>query len=133
MRLKRKSKPQLVRAARKAAKFAYCPYSNFRVGAAVLADGKIYVGSNVENASFGLTICAERVAIFKAISAGAKTIAALAIACVDAPSASSDQTRMPCGACRQVMAEFADRSFEVVVDGVGTFTMKSLLPRWFRL
>ena len=133
MRLSQKNRQALILAARTAAKTAYCPYSQFRVGAAVLAGGSIYAGSNIENSSFGLTICAERVAIFKAVSDGAVSISAIAIACIDAKSRSSDQDRMPCGACRQVMSEFATRSFVAIVDEVGSFNMHQLLPKAFRL
>ncbi len=81
---------------------AHAPYSKFRVGAAVRAsDGRIFAGCNVENASYGLTICAERAAIFAAVAAGAKRIGAIAIV------ASGPQSPFPCGACRQVLAEFA--------------------------
>ncbi len=132
MRPNRKTKKDLVAAAKKAVKSAYCPYSNFRVGAAVLAGGRIYTGANVENASFGLTICAERVAIFKAIVDGAKRISALAVVCPDAPRRASLESRMPCGACRQVMAEFAESGFVAFVEGVGEFRMKSLLPKAFK-
>ena len=97
---------RLVEAAKAAQKKAYCPYSRYPVGAAVLMDsGRIYTGCNVENASFGLAICAERVAIFKAVSHGEKKIKAL---CVAAKSAK------PCGACRQVIIEFAPKDAEMI-------------------
>ena len=120
-------------AARAAASRAYCPYSNFHVGAAVLADGVIYPGCNVENASYGLTICAERNAIFAAVAAGARRIEALALACVDATAEAPASLRMPCGACRQVIAEFASPAMPVWVEGVGEMTMDDLLPNAFRL
>ena len=92
---------ELINSAISALKNAYCPYSKFRVGAAVLTKkGAVYTGSNVENASYGLTVCAERVAICKAVSEGEKDMVALAIA-----SDSSDYA-FPCGACRQVISEF---------------------------
>src|SRR5580704_2715922 len=97
----------LVEAARSAATASYSPYSRFRVGAAVLAGGKVYTGCNIENASFGLTICAERAAIFAAISAGNTDIQALALSCIDATDSSDEQLKVPCGACRQVVEEFA--------------------------
>ncbi len=98
---------RLIEAAKAAQKAAYCPYSRYPVGAAVLMDsGRIYTGCNVENASFGLAICAERVAIFKAVSHGEKKVKAL---CVTAKSAK------PCGACRQVITEFAPKDAEVII------------------
>ena len=125
--------PDLLTAARAAAAAAYVPYSCFRVGAAVLADGQIYTGCNVENASFGLTICAERNAIFAAIAAGHRRIDALALACVDAAPDAAPGSLMPCGACRQVMAEFASPSLPVLIDRFGATTLDSLLPNAFRL
>ena len=97
---------RLIEAAKAAQKNAYCPYSRYPVGASVMADsGRIYTGCNVENASFGLAICAERVAIFKAVSHGEKKILGL---CVAAKSAK------PCGACRQVIIEFARKDAEMI-------------------
>src|SRR5258706_5024149 len=120
-------KKQLLQVARDAAGQAYCPISQFHVGAALLANGQIIEGCNVENASFGLTICAERVAIFNAISKGHNRIEALAIACPDAME-ESPNSKMPCGACRQVMAEFSDPELLVLIDGVGEFLLRQLLP-----
>ena len=89
---------------------AYAPYSNFKVGAAVLAEnGKIYTGCNIENASYGATNCAERTAIFKAISEGNRKIRAIAIVGAD------DEYTYPCGICRQVIAEFADKNTEIIL------------------
>ncbi|HPO37894.1 MAG TPA: cytidine deaminase [Kiritimatiellia bacterium] len=91
----------LIAAAREAAARAYCPYSNYPVGAALLTrDGRIVTGCNVENVSFGLTLCAERTALVKAVSDGLCGFAALAVAGGDRTAAA------PCGACRQVLAEF---------------------------
>ena len=99
---------------------AYAPYSNFKVGAAVLAEnGKIYTGCNIENASYGATNCAERTAIFKAISEGNRKIRAIAIVGAD------DEYTYPCGICRQVIAEFADKNTEIILG------KKSLLPGAF--
>lgn len=119
----------LVAAARAAATQAYSPYSKVCVGAALLAeDGSLYIGCNVENASYGLTICAERVAIGNAVAAGARRFRALAIA--------TNQPRvvMPCGACRQVLMEFAP-DLELHVAGPGkervTTTLADLLPAAF--
>ncbi|MEG6614826.1 cytidine deaminase [Peptococcaceae bacterium 1198_IL3148] len=92
---------KLIAEAKAAMETAYVPYSNFPVGAALITDdGKIYQGCNIENASYGLTCCAERVAIFKAVADGNKNIKALAVI------ANTDQPCSPCGACRQVMTEF---------------------------
>src|SRR5215510_11448003 len=107
----------LMARARDAARRAYAPYSHFRVGAAVQdADGAVYVGCNVENASYGLTICAERNAIFCAVAAGAvRPFAALAVSCIDANEGGCS----PCGACRQVIAEHLWPDAPVRVDGLG--------------
>jgi cytidine deaminase len=92
----------LIQAAGEARERAYIPYSRFGVGAALLAeDGRLFTGCNVENASFGLTCCAERTAIFKAVSEGCRRFAAIAVI------AEGERPVSPCGACRQVMAEFA--------------------------
>jgi cytidine deaminase len=125
---------RLITAAREAAASAYCPYSNFRVGAAVLVDSHVYSGCNIENASYGLTVCAERVAIFRAMaSCKVRRIQAIAVTCPDArPDANAEQ-RMSCGACRQVMAEFASPDAIIIVDGVGEFLLRDLLPRPFSL
>ena len=123
----------LLGAARAAARSAYCPYSNFHVGAAVLAGGMVFTGANVENASYGLTVCAERTAAFAAVLAGATRIDAIAVACLDAPESSEPGMLMPCGACRQVLAEFAQPETPVIVDRVGRLTMAELLPMPFRL
>lgn len=101
---------ELIAAARNALATAYAPYSNFPVGAALLlTDGAIYRGCNIENASFGLTICAERVALFNAISAGRMDIAAVAVA------TNSPKLCKPCGACRQVIAEFSHAGNPIIV------------------
>lgn len=127
---------QLAEAARAARASAYAPYSKFRVGAAVLlANGAQIKGANVENASFGLTCCAERVAIFSAQAQhpGVR-IAALAVcAGDDSHTHDSDNGRMPCGACRQVMMEFMSPGAPIWIDGVGEMTLSSLLPIPFKL
>lgn len=93
-----------------ARKNSYSPYSKFKVGAAVLTeDGKIYTGCNIENASYGATNCAERTAIYKAVSEGYKTIKAIAIVGVE-----NDYT-YPCGICRQVIAEFATEGTKIIL------------------
>jgi cytidine deaminase len=119
----------LVAAARRAAEHAYSPYSGWRVGAAVVfvgADGPPFVGANVENASYGLTLCAERAAIV----AGHRRIARLAISCRDA-SGTTVTGVVPCGACLQVIAEFAAGDVEIAIDGGGTFRLADFLPRPF--
>lgn len=116
-----------------AAKNAHCPYSKFHVGAAVLDTyGDIWTGCNVENASYGLTICAERVALVKCVSHGRKPMK-IAVACPDLDSDALLQLRMPCGACRQFMAEFLTPSDEIIVVNGGVFSMEQLLPAAFSL
>ena len=125
---------ELVHIARTAALHAHTPYSGFHVGAAVLFTGsaQVYVGCNVENASYGLTICAERVAVCSGIAAGWREIAAIAVAVLDA----NKQPRagfMPCGACRQFLAEFSTDKTQVIVDNCGTWYLHELLPHAFGL
>ncbi len=124
---------ELLEAAKTASRIAYCPYSKFHVGAAIRAGGHIFTGANVENASYGLTVCAERTAAFAAVLAGYVKIDAVAVACVDAPDGCDTGLLMPCGACRQVLAEFAAPDTPVVVDRVGILTMAELLPHAFKL
>jgi cytidine deaminase len=124
---------ELLQRARHAGRAAYAHYSAFRVGAAVHAGGEIYTGCNIENASYGLSICAERVAVFAAIAAGARRIESLALACIDVRPSSSPDNLMPCGACLQVMAEFGTANMPVHVDQVRTFTLAELLPHAFTL
>ncbi len=112
---------ELVRRAVEARARAYAPYSGFAVGAALLAkDGRIFTGCNVENASYGLTVCAERVALFKAVSEGAQEFVALAVACGESPCA-------PCGACRQVLHEFAPNLLVIMADARGELLSKKKL------
>jgi cytidine deaminase len=92
-----------------------------------------YTGCNVENASYGLTICAERNAIFHAIAAGARRLQAVALSCPDAPGDAQANELMPCGACRQVIAEFARGDTPVYVDRAGDWTLDLLLPQPFTL
>ena len=104
----------LVEAAIEATKFAYVPYSNFKVGAAILADnGKIYTGCNIENASYSPTNCAERTAIFKAVSEGVTKFKKIAV--VGGPNGNIENYCPPCGVCRQVISEFADEEFELIL------------------
>lgn len=119
---------KLLKEAEKAAKHSYSPYSNFSVGAAVLMDsGKVYTGTNIENRSFGLTNCAERSAIFTAISHGEKKIKAVAVYCPNA-----DYPVSPCGACRQVISEFSDNDCKIIFSGAKgkkeETTMGTLFP-----
>lgn len=118
----------LYRAAVQAAAQSYSPYSHFPVGAAILtADGAVYTGANVENRSFGLTNCAERTAAFKAVSDGKRSFAAVAIA-----TPRSDYPVGPCGACRQVLTEFAGGDVPVVFGpdeaGAQVRTLAELYP-----
>lgn len=125
-----KTKQKLFKAAKKAQKNAYVPYSNFPLGAAVLTeDGSIYNGANIENSSFSLTNCAERSAIFSAVSDGKEKIEALLIV------SSTSNPVTPCGACRQVINEFADGEIEIIMmteEGEElTMTNLELLPGAF--
>jgi cytidine deaminase len=120
----------LADAARDASTRAYCPYSRFAVGAAVrTADGRVFTGCNVENASFGLAICAERNAVFQAVAAGARDIVAVAL------YTPTPQPSTPCGACRQVMAQFGAPEVRCDADGGATarYALDELLPQRFRL
>ncbi|WP_280520822.1 cytidine deaminase [Paenibacillus sp. J22TS3] len=123
-------KDQLIHEAIEARKTAYVPYSKFQVGAAVLTDGKVYRGCNIENASFGLTNCAERTAIFKAVSEGHKRIEAIAVV------ADTEGPVSPCGACRQVLAEFCDQDTKIYLTNLHgdteEWTMERLLPGAFQ-
>ena len=104
----------LVEAAIEATRFAYVPYSNFKVGAAILADnGKIYTGCNIANASYSPTNCAERTAIFKAVSEGVTKFKKIAV--VGGPNGNLENYCPPCGVCRQVISEFADEEFELIL------------------
>ena len=123
----------LLKQARTAASRAHCPYSKFHVGAAVLCDdGSVIEGCNVENSSYGLTVCAERVALFNAISQGKRPIE-LAVSCADAQGGDSAASRMPCGACRQVMQELLPPDAPIQIDGVGRRSLEQLLPEAFQL
>lgn len=125
----------LVLTARQAAKNAYSPYSGFRVGCAVIFDGSYltpFRGVNVENASYGLTICAERAAIFGGIAAGMHTVDKLAIACLNKDNIVIPCFQ-PCGACLQVISEFSSEHTEIVLDGIGRFRLCEFLPRAFTL
>ncbi len=122
-----KSQDKLVSLAAEARKKAHAPYSNFAVGAALLAkSGRVYTGCNVENASYGLTICAERVAVFKAVSEGEREFEAIAVV--------TENGNTPCGACRQVLMEFGGDIQVIVADTAGhqrVFVLTDLLPEGF--
>jgi cytidine deaminase len=131
MEIDEPTRANLIAAARQAAGQAYCPYSRFRVGAAVLTDrGEIFSGCNVENASYGLTICAERNAIFQAVARSQAPVVILAVV-VFTPT---DLPTAPCGACRQVINEFGPEAYVLsVCDGeeVIEIRLSELLPRAF--
>jgi cytidine deaminase len=121
---------ELVKKAREVAQRSYSPYSGVRVGAALEADGQVFVGTNVENSSYGLTICAERAAVLAAIAAGARHLERIAVAC------NREEPLRPCGACLQVLAEFA-RELKVLLAGSDgdfiTTSLAELLPHPFKL
>ena len=121
----------LLQKALEARKYSYAPFSNFTVGAAILGkSGKIYTGCNVENSSYGLTICAERVALFKGISEGEKVFTAIAIV------ADSEKPIPPCGACLQVLSEFQTDLIVIMTTLKGTRKIKKLselFPEPFRI
>lgn len=113
----------------KAAENAYCKYSGFHVGAALLAaDGRIFTGCNIENASYSMTICAERTALFKAVSEGVTKFSAIAVA----GSSTDDFSKpcVPCGACLQVLSEFCGKGFPVILSD-GAYRLSDFLPRSF--
>ena len=133
--MQEEEKRKLIRAALEARERAYIPYSGYAVGAAVLMEsGKIYTGCNIENASYGATNCAERTAIFKAVSEGERKCAAIAIAGGRAGSVLTDYAH-PCGICRQVMREFSGKDMPVLVakseDDYREYTLDGLLPCGF--
>lgn len=122
--------------AMEARNYAYCPYSNYSVGAALLcADGRIVTGSNIENASYGVSNCAERTAFFKAVSEGEKDFVAIAIS-GGSSGEESDSYAYPCGVCRQVMREFCDEEkFKILVvkneKEYEEYLLKDLFPKSF--
>lgn len=121
---------ELMAQAKEGMKQAYAPYSGFRVGAALLGmSGRVYTGCNIENASYGATVCAERTAIFKAISEGEREFDTIAIVC------SEGRKAYPCGICLQVMSEFFSEGRILLEDagGIEEFRLQDLLPSAFRL
>jgi cytidine deaminase len=127
------SAEDLLLAARQAAQAAYAPYSHFRVGAAIEWEAGVITACNVECASFGLSMCAERAAVFAAVARGMRQIKQVALACVDATADNPASARLPCGACRQVIAEFGTRDTPLHIDGVGVRSLGALLPEPFTL
>lgn len=129
MEINVKNDSELMDMAKEAMKSAYAPYSHFSVGAAVETDdGEVYCGCNIENSSYGATICAERTAISKAVSEGYRRITRIAIC------DSNNSFAWPCGICRQVMSEFAVEDFYVILEDSGklsNFFLKELLPNSF--
>ena len=117
----------LIQQAIRAGESAYAPYSNYKVGAALqTTDGKIFLGCNIENAAYGPSMCAERVAVFKAVSDGHQTFEAIAVVTVNGGT--------PCGVCRQVLREFAPNLTVIISDLAGNtqiFTLSDLLPHSF--
>lgn len=120
---------ELIQLASEARRLAYAPYSGFAVGAAILGrDGKVYTGANVENSSYGLSMCAERAALYNAIGAGCLTFTMLAVVADSSPPAT------PCGACRQVLFEFAPELSIVCANEKSEFSrfeLRDLLPHGF--
>lgn len=129
-------KNELLKIAKEARERAYAPYSHFYVGAALLCeDGSVYTGCNIENASFSPTCCAERTAVFKAVSEGKRRFSAIAV--VGGKSDSEANTPCyPCGVCRQVISEFCDDSFLVITENGGiaeSTAFSDILPKRFKI
>ena len=127
---------KLIKKAIEMLNFSYAPYSNFHVGAALLtSEGEIYTGCNIENAAYGPSNCAERTAIFKAVSEGKKEFEAIAI--VGGKNGKIENFCPPCGVCRQVLAEFCKKDFEIVLakstNEYKIMTLEQLLPDSFSL
>ncbi|MBS7265231.1 MAG: cytidine deaminase [Treponema sp.] len=132
---------ELIKTATEMTKRSYVPYSHFHVGAALLdSNGKVWTGCNIENAAYGPSNCAERTAVFKAVSEGARSFEAIAI--VGGPEDENGKVQIqdfcpPCGVCRQVLSEFCDREFKIILaNGNGeqkVFTLAELLPESFSL
>lgn len=127
---------ELIEKAIKMTQFSYTPYSNFKVGAALLcSDGTIYTGCNIENSAYGPSVCAERTAIFKAVCEGHKDFVAIAI--VGGLNGKLENFCMPCGVCRQVMSEFCKKDFIIISakseEEYKTYTLEQILPYSFEL
>ena len=126
---------ELINKAKSAMSFSYSPYSEFKVGAALLGEnGKVYTGANIENSSFSATNCAERTVFLKAISEGEKSF--LKIAVVGGKGGKITDYCPPCGVCRQVMAEFCENDFEILLSNgknIKKYTLEELLPLSFEM
>lgn len=122
----------LIQRAISIAESAYAPYSKFRVGSAVLGQAGMYAGANVENASWGLSLCAERSALAAALAAGDREIRAIAVACIDADPSGPVAGLMPCGACRQWIAELAPQATVLIANREEEYSIDDLLPSAFR-
>ena len=124
---------ELMRLAEDARAYSYTPYSHFAVGAALLTkSGKVYTGCNIENASYTPTVCAERTAVFKAVSEGEREFAAIAI--IGGPAGQKGRFCAPCGVCRQVLREFCALDFRILLgttEEVESYTLADLLPTSF--
>ena len=130
------TEPELIEKAKQAAKYAYVPYSSFKVGAALQTkNGKVYTGCNIENAAHSPTNCAERTAFFKAVSEGERDFEAIAI--VGGLNGDFKDYCTPCGVCRQVIAEFCDKDFRIILgkdsNEFKVMTLGELLPESFNL
>ena len=128
------TKEQLVSKAKEAMEYSYSPYSGYKVGAALLCkDGSVYTGCNIENAGYSSTNCAERTALFKAISEGKREFSAIAVC--GGKDGIIEGLFPPCGVCRQVMREFCEDDFLIYLaakDGIKTYTLEELLPMSFQ-
>ncbi len=124
---------ELLALARETALRAHCPYSHFRVGAALVAGNSVFTGVNIEISSYGLTLCAERAALAAAITAGAGPITQVAVACIDTPVDAPLAERTPCGACRQWLADLAPQATIYIDGATQEFTIADLLPYAFGL
>ena len=136
MKLTDKQYKELIATAKVARGGSYSPFSHFAVGAALLtADGKVYTGSNVENSSYSVTMCAERVAFFHAVAEGERSFTAVAVVGGAAGAESVDECQ-PCAVCLQVMAEFCDADFEIITEdgkgGYNVYRFTDLLTKPFR-
>lgn len=127
------AREELLQLAREVAQNAHCPYSHFHVGAALVADGTIFTGANVEISSYGLTLCAERAALAAAMSSGARTVTQVAVACIDVAPDAPLADRTPCGACRQWLADLAPHAVIYIDGDERDFTVSDLLPYAFGL